>query len=592
MCSKRILGQLISDSEKTQQKLLSMKFLLLPFLALASAGSRVVMEPEVSVGSSQGWSKVVKSLDGEMVNLIVMMKHQPDKMAELEETFWAVSDPKHERYGQHLSRDTVQLLLAPPTGTTERVVSWLHSMGGMNITHPNIDMINIELDVATAETMLATTFYNFVHKSNKHTITRATQQYSLPADISDVIQIVGNVLQFPRIDSPIIVKQDAGAAANVNADWPESCNNKCKDFVTPAVLAARYSTGPAPTTAAKGNSMGTSEFQGQGYTQTDLNLFASTCSLQNMTVDRDVGNSPHKAGVEAELDIEYINALGGAIPLTNVYSEEYSLVNWAKALAALENPPPVMSVSYGNDEAQQTGIDYMDAANVQFKALGVRGVSVLFASGDQGVYGREGAGFFKKSPFHPDFPAGSPYITVVGGTDFANKSTIGDEMAWSAGGGGFSNTFGIPSYQADAVSGYKTNFDMPPANLWNSTGRGYPDIAALGGQVNSYCVVVNGEYKGVAGTSAACPVAAAIFSLVNDALLSAGKPALGFLNPFIYQNGAAFNDVTIGSNPGAGPYGFSAEKGWDAATGFGTPDFMKLKAAALANWNIHEKASS
>jgi tripeptidyl-peptidase-1 len=47
-------------------------------------------------------------------------------------------------------------------------------------------------------------------------------------------------------------------------------------------------------------------------------------------------------------------------------------------------------------------------------------------------------------------------------------------------------------------------------------------------------------------------------------------------NPFIYQNGDAFNDVTTGSNPGTGQEGFTAVKGWDAATGWGTPDATKL----------------
>ena len=55
----------------------------------------------------------------------------------------------------------------------------------------------------------------------------------------------------------------------------------------------------------------------------------------------------------------------------------------------------VHSVSYGNDEAQQTGVAFMDACNAAFMKIGVRGVSILFASGDQGVCGRSGCGFGK-----------------------------------------------------------------------------------------------------------------------------------------------------------------------------------------------------
>ena len=51
---------------------------------------------------------------------------------------------------------------------------------------------------------------------------------------------------------------------------------------------------------------------------------------------------------------------------------------------------------------------------------------------------------------------------------------------------------------------------------------------------------------------------------------------LGFLNPFIYQNYDALNDITSGQNVGCGGEGFPAVKGWDAVTGYGTPDYAKL----------------
>ena len=140
-----------------------------------------------------------------------------------------------------------------------------------------------------------------------------------------------------------------------------------------------------------------------------------------------------------------------------------------------------MSVSYGNDESQQKSVAYMQQCNQQFMKIGAIGVSVLFAAGDQGVLGRSGPG----KVYHPDFPAASPYVTAVGGTDFVTKGAIGPEKVWSAGGGGFSNTFPIPQYQATAVAGYMKSAGtalLPPAAKWNSTGRAYPDVSALGGQ--------------------------------------------------------------------------------------------------------------
>jgi tripeptidyl-peptidase-1 len=350
------------------------------------------------------------------------------------------------------------------------------------------------------------------------------------------------------------------------------------------VLAAQYNLGTPPAKAAANSSMSVSEFQGQMWDQANCDEFAEACKLGfNVTVNRQVGSNTPAQGpgsVEALLDIQYIKAIGGAIPLTDIYVDDYSLLTWCKTLIGLADAPLINSVSYGNDEKQQSGVAYMDSCNIQFQAAALRGLSILFASGDQGAYGRSGAGIFGNEPFHPDFPAGSPYITSVGGTNFATKGQLGSETAWSGSGGGFSNTFGIPDFQAAAVSAYKANFSsvLPPSKLWNNTGRGYPDVSALGGPVDGYCVNQGRDgFAGVAGTSAACPVTAAVFAKLNDLRSSAGSPALGFLNPWIYKNADAFNDVTSGVNNGGHKHGFTATKGWDPATGVGTPDFEKLR---------------
>ena len=167
----------------------------------------------------------------------------------------------------------------------------------------------------------------------------------------------------------------------------------------------------------------------------------------------------------------------------------------------------------------------------------------------------------------------------MGGTNFAAKSVIGDETAWSCGGGGFSDEFSQPAWQSDHVAQYfKSAKSLPDARLFNATGRGYPDLAALGGQTNPYCISFYGgkNVGGVAGTSASCPVVAGIFAQLNDKRFAAGKPSLGFLNPFLYGTAApagCFNDVADDSqnNCVEGTDGFLTAAGWDPATGLGTP---------------------
>merc|ERR1712100_816341 len=86
------------------------------------------------------------------------------------------------------------------------------------------------------------------------------------------------------------------------------------------------------------------------------------------------------------------------------------------------------------------------------------------------------------------------------------------------------------------------------------------------------------------GTSCASPTAAGIVGLLNDVRLQNGKPTLGFLNPLIYENAAAFNDIISGSSSGCGLFskGWPATKGWDAVTGLGTPNYEKLAKVVTA----------
>jgi tripeptidyl-peptidase-1 len=62
----------------------------------------------------------------------------------------------------------------------------------------------------------------------------------------------------------------------------------------------------------------------------------------------------------------------------------------------------------------------------------------------------------------------------------------------------------------------------------------------------------------ITGTSASAPAFAGVIALLNDAMLAAGKPPLGFLNPLLYGAGAAgMNDITVGNAPGCGTPGFN-----------------------------------
>jgi kumamolisin len=194
------------------------------------------------------------------------------------------------------------------------------------------------------------------------------------------------------------------------------------------------------------------------------------------------------------------------------------------------------------------------------------GVTVLAAAGDGG--GSDGVA---GGPLVVDFPASSPYVLACGGTTLILAgSTISSEVVWNdlatgegATGGGVSESFRLPAYQ--------TAPPVPPAPNGFS-GRGVPDVAGNADPATGYSVSIDGTSAVYGGTSAVAPLWAALIARCNQA---EGAP-LGFLNPSLYRPPVALtcHDITSGTNEG-----YSAGPGWDACSGWGSPDGVRLLGA-------------
>ena len=256
-------------------------------------------------------------------------------------------------------------------------------------------------------------------------------------------------------------------------------------------------------------------------------------------------------------------------------------------------PASVISTSYGQNEADLTPA-YQNRQCNEYMKLGLAGVTFLYSSGDHGVAGNGGqcctnakcAGGTMNNgttgTFNPGFPATCPYITAVGATQIKPNTFVNASQPEEAcqtviySGGGFSNVFPIPDYQKTEVAKYFSAHNPPyTATQYNNSQavRGYPDVSANGA---NYVVAVDGSLSLVFGTSASAPTFGSIITLINEERVKAGKPTVGFINPTLYANPGAFNDIVSGGNQGCGTPGFTAVEGWDPVTGLGTPNYEKL----------------
>ncbi|KAJ7152464.1 subtilisin-like protein [Mycena filopes] len=564
------------------------KLLVAIFLATVAAGRMVAHESRSSPPS--GFVSRGPAPNTEMLTLRVALTS--NNVAGLEQKLASLATPGSAEFRRWLSMEEVKSFVQPSAATVTAFNAWA-SANGLNPTpaSPNGDWVSVTLPVAHANTLFAANFQRFSHPAVAGNITR-TLSVSLPAELAGHVDVVHPTVDFAGIQP----RMGPGAIRTRGAAHSTSCDTSVPSgHMNPACLQDLYGIPTRPATQ-KRNSLLVTAYGGYHAEQADLSTFLeefrpdvypnTTFSL--VTLDNGTNpQGPGEGGVEADLDIQYtvgiatgvpvqFLSVGGALDIPGFTAAGLDTIAY---LDGVKNPPAVVTTSYGVGE-QDVGISLATKICNGYMALGARGISVIFASGDGGPRGgADSLDVCDDNVFNnPSFPPSCPYVTSVGGT-------IGlfPEKAVNLTGGGFSTFFPAPAYQSAAIAGFLKTIPPNFAGVFNKTGRGFPDVAT---QAWNLDVILNGEPILVSGTSASSPIFASIIALIDDRLVAAGKPVLGFLNPFIYSRASkAFTDITIGHNSGfvcpASTVAFDAVTGWDALTGFGTPIFSKLLAAAM-----------
>ncbi|KAJ7582371.1 family S53 protease-like protein [Mycena floridula] len=515
----------------------------------------------------------------------------PSDRTGLIKALYDVSTPGSCLYGQHLSAGQVNSLRAPTPETLSAVTSWLSSNGVTNITNNNDSWLSFSIPVSQANSLLDANFEEYVHTESGVASIR-TLGYSIPADLQNHIDVVHPTTSFvPPLTSghsPTFVTSFV-PSTNVNGT-NGTAPDSCATTITPDCIFDLYgvpqdaaSQSSNTSNASSTNIIAVTGFINQFAQQSDLQAFltkfrpdiSSDTTFDQQSVDG--GQNPQdssQAGVEANLDIQYTVGIATGVPVLFVSVGDTSndgaagFLDAMNFLVGLDSIPPQVTTSYGFNEGDLSPSVQAKLCDT-YAAIGARGTSVLFASGDGGVSGTQTQDC---TTFQPTFPASCPFLTAVGST-----TGISPEVAADFSSGGFSNAFGVPDYQSEAVSAYLSTLGDTNSGLFNSSGRGIPDVSTQGQNV---AIVNSGQTGNVAGTSCSSPMFASIVALINDRLISNGKSPLGFLNPFLYGHPEMFTDVTKGSNPGCSTQGFPAASGWDPVTGLGTPLFDKMLTAA------------
>jgi kumamolisin len=390
----------------------------------------------------------------------------------------------------------------------------------------------------------------------------------IPAELEGIVTAVLGLDNRPQAKPHFRIRPDP---PDVHARAQQTVNS-----LTPLQVASAYNF---PTKVdGSGQCIALIELGG-GYQASDLSYYFS--NMLNMTAPTvvavpvdGVANTP--GGVassdgEVLLDIEVAGAVAPKSTIA-VYFAPNSDQGFYDAIAAAlhdtQNNPSVISISWGGPESiwsQQSLTEY----NKLLQDAATLGVTVCVAAGDDGSTDGVNDGLQ-----HVDFPASSPYVLSCGGTTLsATNNNITAEVVWNdlaqgkgATGGGISAIFPKPDYQA--------NVNLPATtNPGQFAGRGMPDVAGNADPNTGYQVYVDGQAYVIGGTSAVAPLWAGLIALCNQSL---GK-RVGNLTSLAYtrlSSGSTFRDISMGDN-GA----YTAGAGWDACTGWGSPDGTAILAA-------------
>ena len=220
-------------------------------------------------------------------------------------------------------------------------------------------------------------------------------------------------------------------------------------------------------TSKGGPSQGVALFGGQFYSPSDLDAFQSKYGVPHVVVEDLNDNEPGTPGNEASLDVQYITGLGAGVPTWFMHyacttQDCKPFWSWMMQIANVTDPPMVQSVSVGTTEYEyitEMGAKFVRRINAEFVKAGVRGISLIFASGDRASQLFDGK-------YWINFPSASPHVTAVGGV-WLGELGGGPLVADPDTTGGFSNCEAhvrMP-YQDAAVEDYIKASPCPEAPL-------------------------------------------------------------------------------------------------------------------------------
>jgi kumamolisin len=547
--------------------------------------------------------------------------------AGLERLALAITTMGSPQYGQYESVAALSRRYGEPPAARRRLLAWLRRQGATGV---RIDATGLFADatmtVTLAQRLFGTRLGSFRDARSARFVAPMGAPH-IPAPLQTLVNgVVGlDTRALPTLSQPsfatsrgfaqhaaVSAAQQESTGYQDRTGTPEGCGPAvaARGF-TPNQYLTAYDYGPLLSQNLSGQGERVALIEVDGFRYSDIRNFAHCFGLSIPAITGSLVGSVSSLlapGGESTLDLEVLDAAAPKLKAIDVYESRARATDVLESLTApLQNPsikPQVISASLGACEqafAAAVGRSAINAVEGSLALAAASGISFLASSGDDGSASCSGQGG-PLDTLAVSYPASSPWVTGVGGTNFLLDATnqITGQQVWNdtpiqlgAGGGGISQLFSRPSYQNAVVS-----FDH----------RAVPDVSMLADVAPGYVIYCSATpdcinrqnsdpWLPVGGTSAATPLLAGGFALADEALRRNGRQDLGLANPLLYglatsaQASQVIDDVTVGSNdlgaflplqqPSGLPLGCcTATPGYDDASGLGSVNVSNFAVAA------------
>jgi kumamolisin len=475
--------------------------------------------------------------------------------SELESLLARLYDPADPLYGKYLTTEEFIDRFCPTPEDYDEVKAYAQKQGlSITAVHSNGLLLEVEGSARTVENSFHLQMHRFMAQDGRDFHAPDSDPEvpdAVASRIAGVIGLDNAAVLHPRRQSRLIDPQAE----------PMNIGTGPGGGMSPSDISTAYNLNSFQN---KGSGQVLGLFEIDGYNTSDIAAYESKFSLsavplKNVLVSGATGNAGSNA-LEVTLDIELMIAMAPKASQIIVYegpNTSSGILSTYNKIAT-ENAAKQVSTSWGIDEGNASN-SFLTQENTIFTQMAAQGQTIFASAGDKGAYNNGSA-------LSVDDPASQPYVVGVGGTQLSVNSgeTYNKEKTWnnngSAGGGGISAQWEIPSYQQGV------------GTAASSTMRNVPDVALNADPSSGYAIYYNGQWYVYGGTSCAAPLWAGFLAIVNQNRVAGGSSTLGFANPAFYQIGkganysSGFHDIADGSSNNY----YTAVAGYDNATGWGS----------------------